>query len=208
MSTAGSTNPESCSSGFAVVSGCQRYMTTAGQYDSSNGNSVNGCQSVYGSSCSVSDRWYTQQARPNFPTVDVRVVSGSSYTNRVYSATNTYSNVAITGFGNPASGTPYCQYGVFSGRVCFTMDGVQASWCDAEGCTSNLAYATEAYPVGQPGDSGGPVVRELSSGYGGRGLVVAGDQSGPVGGSTYYTIYWQRWNDVAATLGMTGLTTQ
>ena len=180
-----------CSSGFSMrnASGT-RYSTTAGH-----------CPS--GTYLSGSNTFSTSYMAPNFPTVDVARLGGSTYTNRTYSANDNTTTKAVIDSGDPANGYTYCEYGQTTRRSCFTQNQSGQQFCDSSGCTLNLSTATKTSSFWAEGDSGGPVSKEYAGGsVGARGWVVAGEF---IPGPNYYILFYHKTSTVTGTLGLSVL---
>lgn len=118
----------------------------------------------------------------SLPNPDLAVIDGQSYAARSFSANDNTSSKAISNAVNPTTGATYCQLGGFSYRICSTYSSLNAQFCDASGCTNDLAFTSRDCTLGtlvRPGDSGGGVFREADDGtLGARGIVVAGGRIG------------------------------
>ena len=128
-----------------------------------------------------------------FPDPDLAVIDGMAYAARSYSANDQTSSKPIVNAASPATATTYCQMGYVSLRICASYSSLNAQFCDAGGCTNSLAFTSRACtnPLGQPGDSGGGVFRELAgSELGARGIVIAGATLGPGGQCGRYDHRW------------------
>jgi hypothetical protein len=128
-----------------------------------------------------------------FPDPDLAVLDGIAYAPRSFSANNNTSSKAISGATSPSLGTTYCQMGYVTRRVCSSYSSLNAQYCDVNGCTNGLAFTSRSCDIGklgQKGDSGGGVYRELADAtLGARGVVVAG----PTIGTNTCTRYDHRW---------------
>ncbi|MDL2335580.1 MAG: hypothetical protein QFC55_06085, partial [Chloroflexota bacterium] len=95
------------------------------------------------------------------------LISGASYSPRIYNGVSgdDSSNVPIYGRLLDAVGTSgICRTGFKSGNSCgWTLDDLNASFCDADGCTQYLnAYHGGIAPAA--GDSGGPIYQPYNGG--------------------------------------------
>lgn len=113
-----------------------------------------------------------------FPNPDLALIDGKSYSGKTYCGNDTTTNCSVTGWANPTTGVTYCNMGYAIRRACSAYSILNDDFCDSSGCTTNLAYTSRPCSVGAlgfPGDSGGGVFRENSTGIvSARGTVVGG----------------------------------
>jgi hypothetical protein len=145
--------------------------------------------------------FYGNVATRQFPNPDMLMMNGAAYTGRTYSEANQTSSAGISGAGDPGYNISYCNNGATSLETCSNMTSRSSTFCDAAGCTFDLAYHERACAWGvisQGGDSGGPVVRHLSNGkQRATGIVVASTQ--PTGGCTagaVFGMWYTKWGTI------------
>lgn len=179
-----------CSSAFKVINSTgDQSMMSAGHCFNLNDLIANGTGSTSGSN------YFGKVVYKTFPDPDLLSISQSQYVARIYSSTDNGSNKAIFGAGDPTLQTTYCNYGNPSLRICTEYVGLSVA-VDFGGVTTNLAWALSAPgcpfgPLGQSGDSGGPIGREFSTGkIGARGLTIAAENPNPDNRCTRYDHKW------------------
>jgi hypothetical protein len=185
-----------CSTGYAVkTSSGAKYMLTAG-HCFANGTSVNTESNLHVVG-TVSNRALASLG--NGP-IDMELMSGQSYSGRIYTGGVTSSSSApVVAAGTAYVGyTNYCHSGRTTGEQCgHTATSITAQVCTQTGCKSPVIAYTGGV-VQQGGDSGGAFyAKDSNGGIWIRGHVIAGN------GTTGYV---EPWTQVAAHYGVSIVT--
>ena len=183
-----------CSNGFTVQRGGQRFMTTASH-----------CFGLGQAVFTPTNRFVgtvVQRGQLNsiFPwdNRDTELIGGSSYAGRVYDA-GIFSTTSkgVVSAADPVPGfTGYCTSGQTSGERCgITVQSTEAIVCTATGCK----WPVISYTGGpsQPGDSGAPMYLPSGTSAHARGTVIAGDG---------VTSYAEKWSRMSAGFGISIVT--
>lgn len=158
-----------CTSAFtAILPSGEKGSVSAG-HCFSNGQTIRSGSTAYGEAAGES----------NFPTFDMIRIKpqGESFTRAVYGTPGSPSVRDVTGAENPSAGELLCVSGMVSEQICdVEVINLNAEFCDASGCTPNLAKARKnGTNVTRPGDSGGPVYRRDGNDAKIRGMIIAFD---------------------------------
>jgi hypothetical protein len=164
---------DGCSSGVALIRAGVRHMITAGHCYATNTN-------VY------SGQYYAGLVNVRrFPNPDLELINGNpgssgqgtqSYTHYMYTDPSSPGVRAVVTRWPTSIGHYICTGGSYSQERCGArVSSIIASFCDADGCTYNLARAqSPGQLVAQLGDSGGPVYQKPgASGIAFQGIIVA-----------------------------------
>jgi hypothetical protein len=155
---------QQCTSGYSIGVGSSHYMVTAGHCYSP-GTTVLGGTGI---------SWGTILYRNNYPTTDVELIGGSSYSGQIY--TSSTASMAVKGYIQSLVGSyPYCVSGAVTGTNCaYTETAENQSYTDSVGTTTGLVIL-QGNGGAFFGDSGAPAYG-VSSGYAFIfGSVVAGE---------------------------------
>ena len=183
-----------CSNGFAVQRGGQRFMTTA-SHCFGVGQPVFTPTSKF-----VGTVVQRGQLGSPFPwdNRDTELIGGSSYAGRVYDG-GIFSTTSkgVVSAADPVPGfTGYCTSGQTSGEQCgITVQSTEAIACTATGCK----WPVISYTGGpsRPGDSGAPMYLPSGASAFARGTVIAGDG---------VTSYAEKWSRMSAGFGISIVT--
>ena len=183
-----------CSNGFTVQRGGQRFMTTASH-----------CFGLGQSVFTPPGRFVGTvvqrgQLGSPFPwdNRDTELIGGSSYAGRVYDG-GIFSTTSkgVVSAADPVPGfTGYCTSGQTSGEQCgITVQSTEAIACTATGCK----WPVISYTGGpsRPGDSGAPMYLPSGTSAHARGTVIAGDG---------VTSYAEKWSRMSAGFGISIVT--
>ncbi|MBM7774365.1 hypothetical protein JOD54_004569 [Actinokineospora baliensis] len=179
-----------CSAGFTVLNAANtRFMVTAGHCFTL-GKTITSPVNAHA--------WGTVKFREPFPTYDLELLGGSSYTNNVYKGDTTGTQTRVKGAADPGLNyTGYCRSGIMTGERCGNkVTSLTATLCDpANSCTKNLiAYTGGTQSI--KGDSGAPFYAYHPDG---TGILIRGLHLGHSG----TTMYAHKWSTVAARFGAT-----
>jgi hypothetical protein len=183
-----------CSNGFTVQRGGQRFMTTASHCFGLGAGVFTPTNRFVGT---VVQRGQLGSPFP-WDNRDTELIGGSSYAGRVYDG-GIFSTTSkgVVGAGDPVPGfTGYCTSGQTSGERCgITVQSTEAIACTATGCK----WPVISYTGGpsQPGDSGAPMYLPSGTSAFARGTVIAGDG---------VTSYAEKWSRMAAGFGISIVT--
>lgn len=179
-----------CTSGFDVKNGSgTRFMVTAGHCFGS-GNTIRST----GNSSFV---WGTVVNRASFPTWDLELIGGGSYGSYIYTGDLTGTGTHVTSASDPIVNSTYCVSGQSTATTCnHTVSNLNASFCDASGCTPNVIAASGGGSLAG-GDSGAPFYFPSGGQVYIRGVTFA--KSGG-------TMYAEKWSTVANHFGVSIVT--
>ncbi len=144
------------------------------------------------------------------PNPDVLMMNGSTYTGRTYSENDDTSWRAINGTAVPSTNQSYCNNGAFSRETCANPWSVDAEFLvPSAGVTIPHLIVQKrecAWGIlGRPGDSGGPLNKQLSDGrQAATGIVIGGLpanglQSSCSGETMLFSV---RWDSIANLWGL------
>lgn len=134
---------------------------------------------------------------PNFPSVDVAAIDGSTYEGYVYTGTTDVGlRQRVVAVADPVLSQTTCQGGGRSLESCGTETSTNTQFRDALGITQNLVLTSATARLG---DSGAPVYRKESYGNVATGTVVAR------GVGTFYSHKWSTIRDTFRTNSSTTL---
>jgi hypothetical protein len=107
--------------------------------------------------------------------------SGESFDNRIHVDPCCPVVRTVVSSGNPGVADPICVSGMVTRALCgLEVTTLNATLCDASGCTPNLIRATRGGDVvARGGDSGGPMYNRIGDTQAAaRGMIVGGPLSG------------------------------
>lgn len=173
----GSSGTNTCTSGFVArrnVDGVQGAFTAGHCF--ANGVSVYSGPQFYGSSWGKAD----------YPTYDmIGLKSGTErYDNVIHVDPCCPTARNVTGRYSPAIGEKICASGMVTRAICgLTVSGLNATFCDADGCTPGLLeFHKGGVTVVRGGDSGGPLYTQSgTSNAKAVGMIIAYNEGGAVG---------------------------
>ncbi|KAA1425062.1 hypothetical protein FE697_004025 [Mumia zhuanghuii] len=187
-----------CSSGFAVKSktSSTRYGVVAG-HCGPNGTAWYSGSNYFGRTA----------ARSSYPDYDQALLSGSTYSNYLYTDGRDTEDVRVVGAANDGSiGDSVCASGYVSKSICgIKIKSLSATFCDDGGssCTTYLMRGRrdDDLRIVYQGDSGGPVYwRNPDAARASiRGMVIAYDMSG-------VRLYAERYTSISNHLGVVAVT--
>ncbi|TDV47124.1 S1 family peptidase [Actinophytocola oryzae] len=164
-----------CSLGFNAASGSTRYVVTAGH-----------CTAA-GASWSGSGGTIGTRSASSFPTNDygvIRVTSSSAVSTGLIDRYSSGSDVPVTGTATATVGMAVCRSGSTTGWRCGTVTAVNQTVCYSQGCVNQMIRTNVC---AEPGDSGGSLVTNPSSGpVRAVGLTSGGSGNCTSGGTTYF----------------------
>jgi hypothetical protein len=193
-----------CTAGVTLVRAGVRHMITAGHCYAANAN-------VY------SGQYYAGLVNiRRFPNPDLELLNGNpgtsgqgtqAYTHYVYTDPSSPGARAVTSRWPTSVGHYVCTGGSYSRERCGArVSSTTASFCDADGCTYNLARAQEPGElVAQLGDSGGPVYQKPgSTAVAFQGIIVATSLN--LSSTSGDTVWFHTIGTIESALGGTVLT--
>ncbi|XVX20445.1 hypothetical protein ACQP1U_00785 [Actinomycetota bacterium] len=134
--------------------------------------------------------------RATFPRTDLALLTGGKYQPRTWLGGQTGFNAAAGAAYTLRPGVYYCTSGSTTFEACGkTVVSMNATFCDASGCTYGLVTLKGGRAV-QPGDSGGPVVLKANNRSYPRGIIIAVNN-----GLTYA----HNWTTVVSAFGVTSV---
>lgn len=157
-----------CSSGFRVWNAAFGNLALSAGHCGNLNQTMNSGTNFYGTIVADST------------SLDLLMMNGSTYAGRTYSANDDTTNQRINGASSPSLNVSYCNNGGYSRETCSNplfvlgdyIAGPGLSWTNV---TVHRRECSWGVVLGQPGDSGGPVNRELSDGrQQAVGVVVGG----------------------------------
>lgn len=158
---------QGCSSGVMLQRAGVNHMVTAGHCYNAN-------QKVYSG-----QNYFGLVNVRKFPNPDLALINGNGsqyYANHIWTTPGSPSARVVSTKWTTVVGHHVCTSGAYSLERCgATVNTMNASFCDQEGCTYNLARAQNAGQlVAQLGDSGGPVYQKRGvNGLAFQGIIVA-----------------------------------
>lgn len=195
--TAGSTG---CTSGFTVKSksSSTRFSVTAG-HCGPNGTAWYSGSYFFGNTA----------GRTGYPEYDQARLSGSTYTNSIYTdGLDSFTTRVVTGANDGDVGDSVCLSGQVTKSVCgVEIKSLSATYCDdpdvAATCTTYLMRGrrSDDRVIVRRGDSGGPVYQRNSTlpRASIRGMIIAYDMGG-------IRVYAERYNSISNHLGVVAIT--
>jgi streptogrisin C len=164
-----------CSAGFNASTASYRYVITAGH-----------CTAIGSSWTGVGGTIGTRVVS-SFPTNDygiIRVDSSSAASTALIDRYSSGSDVTVTGAATATVGMAVCRSGSTTGWHCGSVTGVNQTVCYSEGCVYQMIRTNVC---AEPGDSGGSLVTNPSSGpVRAVGMTSGGSGNCSSGGTTYF----------------------
>lgn len=125
-----------CSSGFHV------WSSAYGPFMLSAGHCSSGVSQVFNNG--DNSQYFGTVSAYSFPNPDLLMMNGSTYVGRTYSEPNQTGWARVEGASNPGYNVSYCNNGANSRETCSNLTDASDTFCDAGGCTTNLAYHERA----------------------------------------------------------------
>jgi streptogrisin C len=164
-----------CSLGFNARTTTARYVITAG-HCTAGGASWTGTGGAIGA-----------RVVSSFPTNDygiIRVDSSSAASTALVDRYSSGSDVTVSGSATATVGMAVCRSGSTTGWRCGSVTGVNATVCYSQGCVYQMIRTNVC---AEPGDSGGALVTNPSSGpVRAVGMTSGGSGNCSSGGTTYF----------------------
>jgi streptogrisin C len=164
-----------CSLGFNARTATARYVITAGH-----------CTAI-GPNWTGTGGTIGTRAVSSFPSNDygiIRVTSASAVSTPLVDRYSAGSDVTVTGAATATVGMAVCRSGSTTGWRCGSVTGVNATVCYAEGCVYQMIRTNVC---AEPGDSGGSLVTNPSSGpVRAVGMTSGGSGNCSSGGTTFF----------------------
>ncbi len=191
----GSSSGYDCSSGFYV------WSAAYGPFMLSAGHCSWGVPQVFNNG--NNSQYFGTVAARSFPNPDLLIMNGSTYIGRTYSGPDQTTWARVEGASNPTYSISYCNNGASSLETCSNLSNSVSTYCDASGCTTDLAYHERACawgPIAAGGDSGGPVTYHKANGrQQAKGIVIA---EGSGGTPCAYRMWYHKWTTISNIWGL------